>query len=367
MGHKVLTTLQILLKSMYSKLRNKLRSKVLSKFLDALYSNEVTETNNLKWPQPHNCHKTLHNLPAPYSDLPNTPVIDTSCKREDIIFITGRFRSGSTLLWNIFRELPTYTAYYEPFNERRWFDKTHRGKHVDNTHLGVKDYWTEYENVGDLNCYNEDWIHTSLLMNEDTLNFDMKQFICQLIQSSPQRPVLQFNRIDFRLPWIKHNFPKAKIIHIFRHPRDQWCSFLGDLKSYPANADSNTQFPDRFYLQMWTRDLTRHFPFLAHKKCNHAYMQFYYLWKLSYIFGAEYADLSFAFEDLINSSEKTFKQIMQVNNDRQNHFSQVADIIKKPKMDKWKEYASATWFSNIEVHCEEIIEQFMSNHNAEQI
>ena len=40
------------------------------------------------------------------------------------IIITGRFRSGSTLLWNIFRDLPECTAYYEPFNERRWFDKT---------------------------------------------------------------------------------------------------------------------------------------------------------------------------------------------------------------------------------------------------
>jgi hypothetical protein len=30
------------------------------------------------------------------------------------IFITARFRSGSTLLWNMFRRLRGYRAYYEP-------------------------------------------------------------------------------------------------------------------------------------------------------------------------------------------------------------------------------------------------------------
>src|SRR5437868_4059285 len=44
----------------------------------------------------------------------------------DPIFITGRFRSGSTLLWNIFRHTPGCTSYYEPLNERRWFDPSAR-------------------------------------------------------------------------------------------------------------------------------------------------------------------------------------------------------------------------------------------------
>ncbi len=32
------------------------------------------------------------------------------------------------------------------------------------------------------------------------------------------RPVLQFNRIDFRLAWFAGSFP-AKIVHIYRHPQ----------------------------------------------------------------------------------------------------------------------------------------------------
>ena len=46
-------------------------------------------------------------------------------RRRPPIFITARFRTGSTLLWNIFRHIEGCTAYYEPFNERRWFDAAH--------------------------------------------------------------------------------------------------------------------------------------------------------------------------------------------------------------------------------------------------
>jgi hypothetical protein len=35
------------------------------------------------------------------------------------VFVTGRFRSGSTLMWSLFRNVPGCTAFYEPLNERR--------------------------------------------------------------------------------------------------------------------------------------------------------------------------------------------------------------------------------------------------------
>ena len=33
------------------------------------------------------------------------------------IFITGRFRSGTTLLWHTFNALDDYCAYYEPCHD----------------------------------------------------------------------------------------------------------------------------------------------------------------------------------------------------------------------------------------------------------
>ena len=85
--------------------------------------------------------------PIPYSDLGEWGGHVPTAHRSDIVFITGRFRSGSTLLWNLFRQMDNCTAYYEPFNERRWFDSSARGNRMDATHRGVSDYWKEYDGL----------------------------------------------------------------------------------------------------------------------------------------------------------------------------------------------------------------------------
>ena len=36
--------------------------------------------------------------------------------------------------------------------------------------------------------------------------------------------MLQFNRADLRVAWLRQQFPQAKLIHLYRHPRDQWLS-----------------------------------------------------------------------------------------------------------------------------------------------
>jgi hypothetical protein len=89
----------------------------------------------------------LENFESPYAGPDNDQVVSLAAARQqrpDPIFITARFRTGSTLLWNLFRNIPGVTSYYEPLNERRWFDPSTRGQGVDKTHLGVDEYWTEY-------------------------------------------------------------------------------------------------------------------------------------------------------------------------------------------------------------------------------
>ena len=63
--------------------------------------------------------------------------------RPRAVFLTGRFRSGSTLLWNIFRNVPGCVAYYEPLHDMLL-------AHIDcgtaptQSHPGVTSYWDEY-------------------------------------------------------------------------------------------------------------------------------------------------------------------------------------------------------------------------------
>jgi hypothetical protein len=68
--------------------------------------------------------------PVPYPDLARFEAADAPAGPAPI-FVTGRFRSGSTLLWNIFRHIDGCTSYYEPLNERRWFDPGRRGDRID--------------------------------------------------------------------------------------------------------------------------------------------------------------------------------------------------------------------------------------------
>jgi hypothetical protein len=100
----------------------------------AMWSN--TLKGQLAW-QPHSSLRYWPEWSVPYKDLGTSQRAVQPSQRHDVIIITGRFRSGSTLLWNLFRNLEGITAYYEPFNERRWFDPHTRGDRVDPTHKKV--------------------------------------------------------------------------------------------------------------------------------------------------------------------------------------------------------------------------------------
>jgi len=235
------------------KARNRLRALF---FKGMRHTIEIDETRGillnslrgyLKTISPHYFSESLLSE-RPYSD---TALISSNNEaRQNPIFVTARFRSGSTVLWNIFRNLPGFTAYYEPLNERRWFDSQIRGDIIDETHKSVENYWAEYDNLAVLgDYYRVHWTCRDLYMDETVWDGSLENYIQLLIEHAPNQAVLQFNRIDFRLPWIRRHFPAAKIIHLYRHPRDQWCSFLLKLQQFSSTAILRDYGPhDHFYL-----------------------------------------------------------------------------------------------------------------------
>ena len=283
--------------------------------------------------------------------------------RNDVIIITARFRTGSTLLWNLFRNIPGHTAYYEPFNERRWFDSAARGSHRDLTHRKVEDYWREYEGLAILGkYYQQQWIDRDLFMDADVWDPAMKRYVEILIEHAAGRPVLQFNRIDFRLPWFRWHFPCAKVIHLYRHPRDQWISSLVDAASCPKEITTRDFGPrDHYYLGCWARDLKYQFPFLDESQIEHPYQMFYYLWQMSYMFGRRYAHHSLAFEDLTDNPESCLKELFAVLNVANGDLEHLRGIIDKPKPGRWKEYADQDWFYRQEAICDGVLRDFFGH------
>lgn len=285
-------------------------------------------------------------------ETPNTP-----------IFITARFRSGSTLLWNLFRHINGIHSYYEPLNERKWFDKNSRQGHTDESHKGVSDYWTEYDhikNVGHL--FSKDWTTKSLLMDQSSLDSNMHQYIDELITQAPERPVLQFNRMDFRLQWLKANFPQANIIHLYRHPRDHWISVSSKSAAVPLDLSSHDfkQY-NLFYTMEWAQDLTYVFPFLDPALRKHPYYYHYLLWRLSYIYGKSFSDISIAFEDLIQNSESTLANIFNCINMNNVNIAPLKKCVQKQQFGKWKTYADEQWFQTIELECNKILSNYFQS------
>lgn len=305
----------------------------------------------------------------PYPDLGTVDQGASSAERSDIIIISGRFRSGSTFLWNLFRQMEDCTAYYEPFNERRWFDQALRGQGTDSSHKNVTDYWNEYNGLGILgDYYSEEWIRRELFMDARSWNPAMKRYIEIMVEHAPHRPVLQFNRIDFRLPWIQHSFPNAKIIHLFRHPRDEWYSSLFDarLRHKEITMQEFLQY-EGFYLGSWGRDLKFQFPFVDPKKCDHPYQLFYFIWRLSFLFGIEYAHHSVAYEDIMTKPEKVLGNLLECVDIDPGNFNALLENIQPAQSGRWMRYADDAWFKQQESQCERIIRGFLRQTDSHDL
>ncbi|WP_420933460.1 sulfotransferase [Alteromonas sp. A081] len=295
----------------------------------------------------------LDNFANPYNT--NLP---SQHKQNAPIFITGRFRSGSSTLWNMFRQINSCTSYYEPLNERQWFSSKHRGNNVDETHLNVKNYWTEYEGLESLSQYFEtNWSFTNLLMDERANNPKMKMYLSHIIRHCNNRAILQFNRADFRLPWLKKNFPTAQVIHLYRNPRDQWLSFLGNKELMNKNDVENT-YVDKFYLDTWCRDLEKAYPMLNSSSNSHPYNRFYTLWKLSFNHGRTYSDYSICFEDLIRDTYKTWANLTDFLDLAltEEQYLQCTSVVESVELEKWKKYADEEWFLSKEREVESQLE-----------
>ena len=299
---------------------------------------------------------------SPYSDLGRRSTATPVCERDDIIIVSARFRSGSTLLWNLFRNVPGCTSYYEPFNGRRWFDSRSRGEQVDSTHRQVADYWTEYDGFDDLGeVFDEAWNEHEFYMNEDAWNPRMQTYIERLVERADGRPVLQFNRLDFRLPWARHAFPNARYVHLYRHPRDQWTSILRKNQGFPLNGDmADFRAVDGFYLERWAADLKYRFPFLDERSIEHPYQLHYFLWKLSYIYGRAYSDISLSFEELTTAPERSVFSLFETCGIDACHIENLLPLIQPPPFGKWKQYADDQWFRRHEERCEEVLWRFFA-------
>ena len=266
------------------------------------------------------------------------------------VFLTGRFRSGTTALWRVFEEHPGFQAYYEPLHDGLLghiaFTSPSKG------HRGVESYWGAYHNIlPDLHSsYRRDFGTDRLLLEADQQHDELESYLRMLIdRSQPLRPVLQFNRVDFRLPWLRRKFPEATIVHLVRNPRDTWVSSRRHLKT--AAWDDALEV-DAFDLLQWTMSLADEFPFLA-DPANSAYVRHYQLARLSELMGERCADVTLSFEaDLLGAGVPAGSKLVEAGVLSAADLPNVESVIDHDQGESWSKIRPAGWFEAQEAQAE---------------
>ncbi|MDQ1355394.1 MAG: hypothetical protein QG657_5704 [Acidobacteriota bacterium] len=155
------------------------------------------------------------------------------------VFIHSLFRTGSTYLWNKFRQHGDYWCYYEPLNQVLakidtqnpfiWaFDANTSGrlKHptIDKHHL-----W-EYQDLLVPGQTGVPYFKKSFSFDDfcnNDANPDQKKYIDFLLAGAGAKtPLLQFNRTALRIQWFKTHYPDVIHIYLVRDPRHQFHSYL---------------------------------------------------------------------------------------------------------------------------------------------
>lgn len=281
------------------------------------------------------------------------------------IFITSRFRSGSTLLWQWFRSTPSVTAYYEPFNSRKWFE-SRASTSSDETHVGVTDYGDEYQHLHLLNErpeWDDSWPTQQLYMSARCPGLRMKSYIDFLIKHSIGRPTLQFNRVDYRLPWLRAVYPEALIVHLRRCPRSQWISTFQKTKPPELHAKySARKFGDEFYMINWVEDLKCIYPIFRECGNWHPYQVSYLLWSLSNHFADAFADISIHYEQMISKPTITQNTIASISGISDFAIEFNNHSIHGNSTSRWKSYAGDDWFYDKESEVDEVFRRiFVTN------
>ena len=152
------------------------------------------------------------------------------------IFIHSLFRTGSTYIWNRFRQNLHYHCYYEPFHQALTdvtADQLETALTINFklvNHPPIERYYLyEYRNLLEADKPGIPFFKKRFSFDEycdNSENPDLKQYIDFLLKGAGfKTPVLQFNRSALRIPWFKAHYPESLHIYLVRNPRDQWASY----------------------------------------------------------------------------------------------------------------------------------------------
>ncbi len=294
------------------------------------------------------------------------------------IFIIARFRTGSTLLWSFFDILKEkFVAFYEPLHEelRAYiYQKQQHPSLKHNIHTQNPFYIYKKLPSSILRLHSSDFAYKKLYLSSTDSYPSLKRWIKELIKWAYKQqriPVLQFNRADFRVAWLKRNFPDAYIIYLFRNPRNQYVSFLKasglklpeGIKSSPLSWLSDKFIPYReygqhlFYVRQWRILLSYQFPFFITRNFLSSYEISYILWKLSLLLNSKKANVVLHYEQDFTPPYDVLSELLKRKIISSKDPQKLKNIIRPIHTNKWQELADSEWFLKQEKRCDRLFKQ----------
>jgi hypothetical protein len=85
------------------------------------------------------------------------------------------------------------------------------------------------------------------------------------------------------------------------------------------------------------------------------------IWKLSYLFGRQYADVSIEFERLVAQPQSELRHLFDVLELDADVDERLLSLVERPKLGRWREYADSTWFLKHENACERKLAEFFAS------
>jgi hypothetical protein len=308
--------------------------------------------------------------------IQNLDYTEKSC-----IFITARYRTGSSYLYSLFSSLKNTVAFLEPLHpnlldiidkDENWHE-THK---IIASHTFKSKYFNEYKaldvDVSSLSSLYKDYFSSrKILASASDVYDELKSYLEFIIASASEKlKVLQFNRVDYRLGWLKFNFPQALIVNLRRNPRDIYASYVNShlkrkgigvqQQEIDFNPDDNIGY--LYHLDEYINVLDRYsiIPINSIEKLNN-YEKVYILNKLSNLWADNFADLVIEYESLIDDPVSVLRTIVsQIKGFELDLATEVIEA-RKDRVNVWQKYHSEAWFQECESKCDRLLEQKLSS------
>ncbi len=232
----------------------------------------------------------------------------------NLVFLSGDFSSGTTVLFTLFRTTGDFYCLYEPLHEKLPEYLVYPLR-PDEHHLFVEPYFKEYRRFREIpRLFKPEWAVNRLHLRPDEDAPDLERYLRYLVETAStrrDRVMLKDNRFTFRLGWLKARFPEAKIVHIYRDKEKQWASIVRRGQEWLGREDIGQGSVDfaGFVVAEWCEDLKATYPELEASRSTSGFERYSKLWDLSFAEHRRHADVSVDLSALIHDFEATCAQI----------------------------------------------------------